>query len=65
MRRDGVHMTVSSLIDYSSLVREIEGECAFVVVSGELLVSGSKSGEEERKERTERRTDCLSACLFV
>tara|TARA_S200000501_G_scaffold374714_1_gene424903 strand:- start:5 stop:1090 length:1086 start_codon:yes stop_codon:yes gene_type:complete len=38
-------MTVSSLIDYSSLVRKIEGECAFVVVSGELLVSGSKSGE--------------------
>ena len=38
-------MTVFSLTDYSSLVREIGGECAFVRVSGKLLVSGSKSGE--------------------
>ncbi|DAC12813.1 MAG TPA: hypothetical protein D7H77_01880 [Candidatus Poseidoniales archaeon] len=45
LRRDGVHMTVSSLNDYSSLVRNIGGECAFVRVSGELLLSGSKSGE--------------------
>ena len=45
LRKAGVHMTVSSLTDYSSLVREIGGECAFVRVSGELLVSGSKSGE--------------------
>ena len=38
-------MPISNLIDYSSLVREIGSECAFVRVSGELLVSGSKSGE--------------------
>ena len=38
-------MTVASLIDYSSLVREIGGECAFVRVIGQFLVSGSKSGE--------------------
>ena len=38
-------MTKSNLIDYSSLVRVIGAECAFVRVSGELLISGSKSGE--------------------
>ena len=38
-------MTVSSLTDYSSLIREIDGESAFVRVSGRFLVSGSKSGE--------------------
>ena len=38
-------MTKSNLIDYSSLVRVIGAECAFVRVSSELLVSGSKSGE--------------------
>ena len=38
-------MTISNLIDYASLVREIGSECAFIRVSGELLVSGSKSGE--------------------
>ena len=44
-RRAEVHMTESNLIDYASLVREIGSECAFIRVSGELLLSGSKSGE--------------------
>ena len=38
-------MTVASLESYSSLVREIDGECSFVRASGDFLFSGSRSGE--------------------
>lgn len=38
-------MTVASLERYSSLVREVDGECAFVRISGQFLVSGTRSGE--------------------
>ena len=45
LEKSGIPMTVASLQDYSSLVREVEGECAFVRMTGEFLVSGSRSGE--------------------
>ncbi len=38
-------MTVASLESYSSLVREVDDECAFVRASGDFLFSGSRSGE--------------------
>ncbi|HJM24164.1 MAG TPA: PQQ-binding-like beta-propeller repeat protein [Candidatus Thalassarchaeaceae archaeon] len=38
-------MAVASLEDYSSLIREVDGECVFVRISGEFLVSGTRSGE--------------------
>jgi hypothetical protein len=38
-------MAVASLESYSSLVREVDGECAFVRASGDFLFSGSRTGE--------------------
>ena len=38
-------MTSVSLESYSSYVREVEGECAFVRVSNNLLFAGSRTGE--------------------
>jgi len=41
----GCSMAVASLERYSSLVREIDGECGFVGVSNNFLFAGSRSGE--------------------
>ena len=38
-------VAVASLESYSSFVREVDDECAFVRASGDFLFSGSRSGE--------------------